>query len=211
MPVLANCVIILRRMKQSGIREDNFPVSVLAALILVGVVPAAAQPRAIDTAKSGMTVHVYKTGVLSAFGHDHEISAPVAAGTVDVNGRRVEFTVNAAKLRVEDAKASGKDRAEIQATMLGETVLNASQFQEIRFRSTRVEPAGPSAWKVDGDLTLHGETHPVSMEAHESNGRFDGSCRFNFTQFGIKPVKVAGGAVRVKDEVQVQFEIQLAR
>jgi hypothetical protein len=31
------------------------------------------------------------------------------------------------------------------------------------------------------------------------------------TEFGIKPVKVAGGAVRVKDEIQIDLDIQLAR
>ena len=31
----------------------------------------------IDTQKSVMTVRVFKSGLFSAFGHDHEISAPI--------------------------------------------------------------------------------------------------------------------------------------
>jgi polyisoprenoid-binding protein YceI len=158
-----------------------------------------------------MTVHVYKAGLLSAFGHDHEISAPVAGGTVDVAGRRVELHVDAGALRVQDAKVSDKDRADIQATMLSSAVIDAGQFKEIRFRSTGVQSAGAGAWKVNGDLTLHGETHPVSMEVHEKDGQYVGTCRFDITSFGIKPVKAAGGAVRVKDAVDVEFDVALAR
>jgi polyisoprenoid-binding protein YceI len=157
-----------------------------------------------------MTVRVYKAGILSAFGHDHEISAPLSGGTVNVEGRKVELQVDTGALRVQDPKASGKDRAEIQATMLGPEVLDAANYKEIRFRSTSAEPAGAGAWRVKGELTLHGETRPVSMEVHERGGHYAGACRFHITDFGIKPVKVAGGTVRVKDEVQVEFDIQLA-
>ncbi len=172
---------------------------------------AAAQPRAIDTTKSQMTIHVYKAGMLSALGHDHEIAAPIESGTVDVQARKVELRVNTGALRVEDAKASEKDRAEIQSTMLGAEVLDASNYKDIRFRSTAAESAGAGAWKVAGELTLHGQTQPVTMDVHERDGHYAGSCRFNITSFGMKPVKVAGGTIKVKDEVQIDFDIQLAR
>jgi hypothetical protein len=34
-----------------------------------------------------------------------------------------------------------------------------------------------------------------------------GASRFKQTEFGVKPVKVAGGAIKVKDEVRVEFDI----
>jgi len=171
--------------------------------------PAMGQARLIDTEKSVMTVHVSKAGVFSAFGHDHEIAAPIAGGGVDVGGRKVELHVNAPALRVEDQKASDKDRNEIQTTMLGPEVLDTAKYKEIRFRSSRAEAAA-GVWQVAGDLTLHGETHPVSMEVREKDGHYTGECRFKISSFGMKPVKVAGGAVRVKDEVELHFDIQLA-
>jgi polyisoprenoid-binding protein YceI len=182
----------------------------LAVLSVACAITANGQPRAIDTAKSTMTVHVYKTGMLSALGHDHDIAAPISAGTVDVTGRHVELQVNAASLKVQDPKGSDKDRAEIQANMLGADVLDAENHKEIRFRSTGAQPAGEGAWKLSGELTLHGATHPVTMDVHEHDGHYAGNCRFNITDFGIKPIKAAGGAVKVKDEVQIDFDIQLA-
>jgi len=190
--------------------HGNIRIALLAAGIAAGAMTAAGQPRPIDTANSVMTVHVYKSGLLSALGHDHEISAPIAAGTVDAEGRKVEVRVDAGTLRVSDPKVSDKDREEIQTNMLGPEVLDARTFQEIRFRSTTAEPAGPGAWKVAGELALHGQAHTVSMEVRESGGHYRGTCRFKITDFGIKPIKAAGGTVRVKDEVQIEFDIQLA-
>jgi polyisoprenoid-binding protein YceI len=183
----------------------------LAILSLICVAAANGQPHAIDAGKSVMTIHVYKAGILSAFGHDHEISAPVAGGTVDAGGRRVALRVDAGSLRVQDAKVSDKDRAEIQANMLGAEVLDAEQYKEIQFRSTSAESAGAGEWKVGGELTLHGQTHPIAMEVHEKDGHYAGTCRFDITSFGIKPVKAAGGAVRMKNEIRIDFDIQLAR
>jgi polyisoprenoid-binding protein YceI len=182
-----------------------------AALTILACAAAAnGQPRAIDAAKSTMTVRVYKSGMLSALGHDHEISAPVTAGTVDVAGRRVELQVDAGALKVRDPKGSDKDRGEIQANMLGPDVLDAANHKEIRFRSTGAEPAGAGAWKLSGELTLHGATHAVTMDVREHDGHYAGNCKLNITDFGIKPIKAAGGTVKVKDEVQIGFDIQLA-
>ena len=177
---------------------------------LVACAAAWGQSKPIDAAHSTMTVHVFKTGALSAFGHDHEITAPVAEGAVDSGARKVELRVDASALRVMDAKASDKDRGEIQATMLGSEVLDAQNFKEIRFRSTSAEQPAPGSWTVAGDLTLHGQTRPVSVQVREADGRYSGSCKVNITQFGIKPVKAAGGAERVKDEVQIDFDIRVA-
>ena len=45
----------------------------------------------------------------------------------------------------------------------------------------------------------------------ETGGHYVGSARFKQTEFDIKPVKVARGSIRVKDEVRIEFDIQLAR
>jgi polyisoprenoid-binding protein YceI len=181
------------------------------AACLCFIAPAFTAERAIDTANSTMTVKAFKAGMLSAFGHDHEISAPIASGKVDAAAKHVELRVNASALRVRDPKASDKDREEIQKTMLGPEVLDAEHHSEIAFRSTSAEQAGEGSWRVHGDLTLHGQTHPVDVEVKETNGRYVGSARLRQSEFGIKPVKVAGGTVKVKDEIVIDFDIQLAR
>jgi polyisoprenoid-binding protein YceI len=176
----------------------------------VWLAAAVAQPRAIDTANSVLTVRVYKAGVFSAFGHNHEIAAPVAGGTVDATAQKVELHAQARALEVRDPGVSEKDRAEIRKTMLGPEVLDSERNPEIAFRSTGAEAAGTGAWKLQGNLTLHGQSRPVTVDVRETDGHYEGTARLKQSEFGIKPVKVGGGAVRVKDEVQIEFKIQLA-
>jgi len=180
-------------------------------LLLGLALAASAEEQAIDKQKSVMTVHVSKAGVLSAFGHDHEISAPIAAGAVDAAAKRVELRVDAGSLKVLDAKASEKDRAEIQKTMLGSEVLDVTRYPEIAFKSTSAEEAGAGSWKVRGSLTLHGQTKPVTVDVTEKAGHYVGTVQFRQSEFGIKPVRVGGGTIRVKDELRVDFNIHLSR
>jgi len=164
-------------------------------------------PREIDIQKSAMTVRVFKSGLFSAFGHEHEISAPMERGSFNVSPPAAELTVDAGKLRVMDKDVSDKDRAEIQETMLGPKVLDAAQFPEIQFRSTAIEPVGEGRWRVAGDLTLHGKTRPVRLEVQTKNGHYQGAAQLKQRDFGIEPISVGGGAVKVKDELRVEFDI----
>jgi polyisoprenoid-binding protein YceI len=182
----------------------------LAALIALACVLRAAEgtaPKEIDTQKSVMTVRVFKSGLFSAFGHDHEISAPIQQGTFNESDRSVKLIVDARKMRVMDKDVSEKDRADIQETMLGPKVLDTGQFPEIRFGSTVVEGIGDGRWTVRGDLTLHGQTHPVKLEVYGKNGRYRGATELKQRDFGIPPISVGGGAVKVKNELRVEFEI----
>jgi polyisoprenoid-binding protein YceI len=164
-------------------------------------------PRSIDTERSVLTVRVYKAGAFSAFGHDHEIRAPIQKGAFDEGKATVDFAVTSRSLRVLDSDGSDKDRAEIQATMLGPKVLDSAKFPEIRFRSTEVTRVSEGRWTVHGDLALHGQTRPVVVDVERQDGRYRGSARLRQKEFGIKPVTAAGGAIKVKDEVRVEFEI----
>lgn len=168
----------------------------------------AQQLRQLDPGRSRLSVHVGKAGLFSAFGHEHQIDAPILSGTLQ-SQHSVELQVDARQLKVADLDVSDQERAEIQRTMLGSQVLDADRYPEIRFRSTAIDPAGKAEWRVRGELTLHGQTHPILVAVKEENGRYFGSSSFKQTAFGIKPVSAAGGSVKVKDEVTVRFEIAL--
>jgi len=166
-----------------------------------------AQSAPIDPVRSKITIHVDKTGLFSFAGDKHEIAAPILSGTVDEKPGVVEFTIDARKLQVLDPQLEEKKKAEVQTTMLGPSVLYSTKYPEIRFHSTKVAPAGANAWNVSGDLTLHGQTHPVSVLVKKENGAYTGSAKLKQTAFGITPVTVAGGTVKVKDELKLEFEI----
>jgi len=72
-------------------------------LCLSQLAAASSDSRKIDGPHSTVTVRVYKSGFLSAFGHNHEIQAPIQSGEVKESDRpSVELQVDARKLRVLD-------------------------------------------------------------------------------------------------------------
>ncbi|PYX08285.1 MAG: hypothetical protein DMG88_11135 [Acidobacteria bacterium] len=188
-------------------------ITTLVRLLLVISLPLllcagdAAAPTPIGPQKSSITVRVFKSGVFSAFGHEHEISAPIQQGSFTENPASVELMVDARKMRVMDKDVSEKDRTEIQQTMLGPKVLDSEKFPEIRFQSTSVERLGEGKWAILGDLTIRGETRPVKVRVEGQNGHYRGIVELKQKDFGITPVTVAGGTVKVKNELRVEFDI----
>jgi len=174
---------------------------------------AGGNTREVDVAHSKVTVRVYKSGVLSAFGHNHEIDAPIQSAqlTGSDHDPSVAVHVDARTLRVSDPEESESTRAKIQTTMLGNQVLDADRFPEIRFQSTAIEPRGADHWIVHGKLALHGSERPITFEVALKDDRYRGSATLKQTDFGMTPVTIAGGTVKVKDEIKIEFEIALMK
>ena len=179
-------------------------VSIAVSALFISARAETRQP--IDTDRSTITIRVGRSGMFRALGDDHEIRASIARGFVDEDARAVEAIVDARQLKVIDPGASASDRAQVQARMLGPDVLDASRFSQIRFTSNTAERT-QSGWLVRGELTLHGQTRQVMATIISQEGHYRGSARLKQTDFGITPIAIAGGAVRVKNEVTVDFDI----
>jgi polyisoprenoid-binding protein YceI len=180
------------------------------ALGILFVSPILAQDRSIDTAHSSLKVRVFKTGLFSALAHDHEIEAPIAAGTVRMGDNpSVTLEVHSRELRVLDPDASASTRADVQKTMEGSEVLDVNRFPEISFQSTEIQKKGEQRWTVRGNLTLHGRTSAVDVEVVLRDGHFEGSAQLKQHDFGMTPISIGGGTVKVKDEVRIEFTIGL--
>jgi polyisoprenoid-binding protein YceI len=178
----------------------------LAAMAGSGSAQTAKPASPIDTQRSTMTIKVFKSGVFSFAGDDHEIRAPITSGSVNEQERIVAFTVDARKMEVLDPKLSPEKRAEVQKKMLSGDVLDPEHFPQIEFRSTTVEKKGDEL-VVNGELSLHGTTRPMIVKVTGKAPNYKGTSTVKQTEFGIKPVSVGGGTVKVKDEVTVEFEI----
>jgi len=166
----------------------------------------------IDAEHSVIKMRVGKAGIFSALAHDHEIEAPIAEGQVECcDTRSVTMRVESAKLRVKDPGESPSKRNEIQETMLGPKVLDTARFPDIRFVSSSVEGVSANRWRVFGDLTIHGKTLAVSSDVTLENGHYRGALLIRQTDFGMTPVTVAGGSVKVKNEIRIDLDIQTLR
>ena len=167
-----------------------------------------AADRPIDVERSTLHIHVGKAGLFAAAGHEHWVSAPIEQGSLDdAEPSHIVFTIAAGKLTVEpDASLSETQQTEIQRTMQ-EKVLESGKYPEISFRSSLIEKTGDDRWTVRGELSLHGQTHPVSTVVRKLQGRLVGKCLIKQTDFGIQPVRIAGGTVKVKNELEINFTI----
>ena len=177
-------------------------------LLVVTLASLSAQEKTIDVQRSTITIHVGKAGLFSAAGHEHWVSAPISSGKFsNSTNPRVEFKVAAAKMAVKpDPKVDAKTQAQVQKDM-EELTLEPAKYPEIAFQSSSVEKMAEGQWKVDGTLSLHGVTRPVSVIVRRSGDAYAGHVVIKQTDFGIKPVSVAGGTIKVKNEVNIDFQI----
>jgi len=147
---------------------------------------------------------VGKTGLFSAAGHEHSVSAPISNGAISIGERRVWFEIESARMTVLDEK----DRDAIQSTMQNK-VLESSTFPVIRFESSSVQNAGGGKLTVVGNLTLHGRTKSIVVSVREEGGEYLGETQVKQTDFGIEPVSAAGGTIKIKNELKVEFKIYM--
>jgi len=188
-------------------RGHRLVLAAAAASVAVSVT-VAAETRQIDTTQSTLTVFVYKSGLFSAFADDHIIDAPIASGTVsETSPLSVAIEVHASDLKVRDPNLSASKRDEVQKRMAGPEVLDTQTFPSIAFESTAIQPNGADRWTVTGRLTIHGQTRPVTFATTLANGRYHGTVALKQRDFGITPISIAGGTVKVKDALKIEFDI----
>jgi polyisoprenoid-binding protein YceI len=100
------------------------------------------------------------------------------------------------------------DRAEIRRT-LREKILHAGRHPVITFTASRVSGT-PEAFQLDGDLAIAGRTEPVTVRGTLAGGRARGSATVTQSRWGIRPYTAFFGALRLRDDVEVEFDVSLA-
>jgi polyisoprenoid-binding protein YceI len=172
----------------------------------------------IDPASSRFTIRAFAAGLLSGLGHNPVIAIRDFSGEVnfapdDLTKSSVGMTIQAGSFEVQN-DVSEKDLREIIRTM-NDQVLEAKRFPEIAFESRQVSgmKLGESLYvmKIEGDLFLHGITRPQTLSANvapaDDKLRVYGEFSIKQSDFKIRLVSVAGGALKVKDELKLSFDI----
>jgi polyisoprenoid-binding protein YceI len=172
----------------------------------------------IDAKRSRFTVQALVTGILSAMGHNPTIGIRAFSGEVEFNpdapeANRLRLSIQSDSLSVQD-DVSDKDRREIERLMKTD-VLEVEKYPEIRYQAsatavTRLDKALYSV-ALSGDLSFHGVTRKQSLTVRVSTFdemlRASGDFTMRQSDYQIKPVSVAGGALKLKDELKFSFEI----
>ena len=176
----------------------------------------------IDAGQSRFTVQAVADGLFSIFGHNPTIAICGFGGDAQFDLDTLEkasllMLVTPDSFTVTD-KVSDKDRREIERAMR-EDVLEIARYPEIVFMSkkTSSHPIAENQHhvKITGDLTLHGVTREHEIDANVTFNQDTLSAQGEFslrqTDYNIKPVSIAGGTLKVKDELKFSFDIAAER
>ena len=172
----------------------------------------------INSKGSSFMVRAFTTGLLAAFGHNPTIAIPGIEGEIVLNPDAIDesslrMVVDASSLAATD-EISAKDRDEINRRMHAE-VLESDSFPQIVYETSRVsasKTAEGQYWAaITGELTMHGitKTQPISARLSVNGTALRATGEFSVRQsdYEIRPVSAVGGAVKLKDELKLSFDI----
>ncbi len=147
-------------------------------------------------------------GMMTVRGHFTEISA---TGTIDPDkpeASSVEVTIQAASVRTHNERRDNDLRSS--------NFLEVDKYPTITFKSTRVEQTGQDRYALTGDLTIKGNTRPVTL-AVVKYGEFNdpmmghrigysAETQINRKDFGLTFNMMLDGKWIVSNEVEIFIE-----
>ena len=175
-----------------------------ALLIAASAAAPAAQKYTIDKN------HTYITFTYNHFGFSNpvlkleKIDGDLELDTADLTRSRVSVTLPL------DGLHSGVDKLDSDLKAPG--FFDAAQFPDITFKSTKVEKSG-DALKITGDLTVHGVTKPVVLNAKVNkigdnpmmkvpSAGFEADATIKRSDFGVDKF-----VPNVSDEIKVHISL----
>jgi polyisoprenoid-binding protein YceI len=150
-------------------------------------------------------------GMMTVRGHFAEVSA-----TGDIHPDRPE----ASSVQATISTASIRTNHEVRDNDLrSSNFLDVENYPVMTFASTGIEAAGEDQYKVTGELTIKGTTHPVSLDLRrygEFNDPMMGhriaygaTTQINRKDFGLSFSMVLDGRFVVSEEIQISIEGEL--
>jgi len=173
---------------------------------------------AMDARASLFTVQAFASGMAAVVAHSPKFAIRDFVGEMELvpgsmQKASVNLTIKVGSFEIMD-EVTNSDRREIERVMFDE-VLEKSVFPLIEYRSSRVTASktGESMYRINvaGDLTLHGVTRGVGLEAQVVTGedaiRAQGSFSLMQSDYRLKIASVAGGTLKLKDELRCAYFI----
>jgi polyisoprenoid-binding protein YceI len=112
---------------------------------------------------------------------------------------------------------------DFNAQLQGPEWLDTAKYPEMTFKTTKVAATGTNTMRIDGDLTLRGVTHPVTLDATFNGGYaghpMDPHARIGFSahgslkrsDFGISMgIPAPGTTMGVSDKVDIAIECEFS-
>lgn len=180
--------------------------------------------------RSELVLRVYRDGPLRQLGHNHVIVSDALQGWLDVAAAagtarfRVELPVES--LRVDEparraaagpdfaAAVSDADRDGTRRNLLGPGVLDAASYPLLVVTGETAWPAAPDG-TVRLQIEVKGAPHtldvPVLARATVDGVEVRSDFAVTHAELGLVPFSVAMGAVRVREDIDVQLHLTALR
>lgn len=169
---------------------------------------------------------VFRTGRLEKLGHNHVVVFNDVRGYVslgdDPGDSLFDLAVSSARVSVDPPELRRRQGAEFQTeiseqarertrrNMLDEGILDASAYPYVMISSSSIEGSFDNP-RVTMAVTIKGVTRPVTVPVSldRDGDRLVAAGRFDLLQsdFGIEPFAALGGALKVKDRIEMVFTI----
>ena len=180
--------------------------------------------------KGRITLRTFRDGLAAQAGHDLTIEAVRWSAELvvaeDLTPASLTVTVDLGSLVVREGTGGLKpltDRDKREIGVTARKVLKADRFPEAVFSAAQFEPgpdttdgsadtpATDTAGTVRGTLKMAGQSGPLELRVRpEGSGRYEATTTIRQTDFGIKPYSGFLGALKVRDTVDVQVEVDLS-
>jgi polyisoprenoid-binding protein YceI len=172
----------------------------------------------LGTDRGRIVLHTFRDGLASQAGHDLTIEAGRWSGELTVNddltpaGLQVRIDMGSLIVRAGSGgikPLTDRDRREIGVT--ARKVLAADRNPEAVFTAAKFQPGDAGGGVISGTLSLAGTSRPLQLQVSQDGaGQYRATTSIAQTDFGIKPYSGFLGALKVRDTVEVEAEVDLA-
>lgn len=181
----------------------------IALTLTLAAIPLRAETLSVDPAHSAVRFeirHLFST----VPGRFNEFESTVTFDQAKPEDSSVEATIQIASIDTGNEKRDGHLKAA--------DFFDAEKFPTLTFKSTKISQTGEKTGKIEGDLTLHGVTKPVTLDVEylgmgkgmqgETRAGFNATTTINRKDFGLTWSKVVEGTSVLGDEVKITVNVE---
>ena len=150
-------------------------------------------------------------GMMTVRGHFAEVTATGEIHPDKPDSTKIEATIKAESIHTNNEQRDKDLRAS--------NFLEVDKFPTMTFKSTKIEPAGGNHYKLTGDLTIKGNTKPITFKV-TNLGEFNdpnmghrigysAEGEINRKDFGMNFEAMLDGKFIVSNEIKISIEGEL--
>jgi polyisoprenoid-binding protein YceI len=140
-------------------------------------------------------------------------------GTIEYDGKSAESVKVDVSIDVSGIDTGNESRDKDLKSADG--LFEVAKYPTVTFKSKRATPSGPGAFKLVGDLTIHGVTKEVTLDVEGPSPAINqgpnlrtgatATTTINRKDFGISYSRMVEAAPVVSDEVKITIDVEATR